>query len=105
MLINNQRIKLISKIITSESDNFLTPIINWLLDKLDIKYSYDSNGNMLTYLNAIGFWVINDYTKEGKSLHTTNSSGFWATWKYDDNGNFIEYVNSAGIVSNNYRYT
>ena len=61
------------------------------------EYTYDSNGNELTYKNSDGFSC--EYTRDsnGKELTYKNSEGFSYEYTRDSNGKVLTYKNSEGV--------
>jgi YD repeat-containing protein len=61
------------------------------------KITYDSKGNQLTYEDSDGFWNKYTYNSNGKELTYEDSDGFWNKLTYDSNGNELTYENSNGV--------
>ena len=62
-----------------------------------LEYTYNDNGNELTYKNSSGYWVEHTYDDNGNELTYKNSNGYWWEYTYDDNGNELTFKNSEGI--------
>ena len=65
-------------------------------DKFPLGYTYDSNGNILTFKNSNGFWSEWTYDSRGNELTYKDSNGYWEEWTYDSNGNKLTHKNSEG---------
>jgi len=63
------------------------------------QYTYDSNGNRLTFENSNGYWHKLTYDSSGNRLTFENSNGYWHKCTYDSNGNELTYEDSAGYSS------
>lgn len=61
------------------------------------QYTYDSNGNELTFENSKGYWVKRTYDSSGNELTYENSEGYWHKSTYDSSGNELTYENSDGL--------
>jgi YD repeat-containing protein len=66
------------------------------------KYTYDDNGNVLTFKNIFGFWFEYTYDDNGKVLTCKDSDGDWCERTYNDNGNLLTHKHSNGFW---YEYT
>jgi len=62
-----------------------------------MEYTYDDNGNRLTYKNSKVYWLESTYDDNGNKLTYKDSSGYWRESTYDDNGNELTYKNSRGV--------
>jgi hypothetical protein len=60
------------------------------------KYTYDSNGNKLTYEDSNGDWSKYTYNSKGNELTNEDSNGYWRKRTYDSNGNILTFENSYG---------
>ena len=62
----------IDKVIVGEYSNFKS----WLKYELLREYTYDSNGNLLTYKNSIGNLTEYTYDENGNKLSYKDSNGY-----------------------------
>jgi uncharacterized protein RhaS with RHS repeats len=62
----------------------------------DYQYTYNSNGNELTYNGLDGFWEKSTYDSNRNLLTYKNSNGYWYKRTYDSNGNELTVENSSG---------
>ena len=69
---------------------------NW--DRNWGEYTYDSNGNQLTYKNSNGYWGESTYDSNGNLLTYKDSNKYWCERTYDSNGNLLTYKNSDGVM-------
>ena len=60
------------------------------------EYTYDDNGNELTYKSSKGYWEERTYDERGNELTYKDSDDYWRESTYDDNGNELTYKNSKG---------
>ena len=60
------------------------------------EYTYDSNGNELTYKNSNGTWYECTYDSQGNELTSKDSDGFSYEYTRDSQGNELTYKNSDG---------
>jgi hypothetical protein len=61
------------------------------------KYTYDSNGNELTFEDSDDYWHKYTYDSDGNELTFENSNGYWNKYTYDSNGKELTFENSNGI--------
>jgi YD repeat-containing protein len=47
---------------------------------IPLGYTYDENGNQLTYRDSEGFWWEYTYDADGNVLTFRNSEGYWWEW-------------------------
>lgn len=64
------------------------------------EYTYDKNGNELTYKSSNGFYTKKTYNENGKLLTYKDSMGNKIA--YDGNGNELTYI-VKGEMINDYR--
>jgi hypothetical protein len=62
------------------------------------EYTYDSNGNELTFKDSLGYWGERTYDDNGNQLTYKDSDGYWNERTYDDNGNQLTFKNSRGVT-------
>ena len=67
-----------------------------LLQLLYRFYTYDKNGNELTYKDSTGYFSEYTYAEDGQELTYKGSNGYWREYTYDENGNQLTYKNSTG---------
>jgi hypothetical protein len=60
------------------------------------QYTYDSNGNQLTFEDSDGFWTKSTYNSNSYLLTSENSHGDWSKYTYDSNGNRLTSEVSHG---------
>tara|TARA_R110001632_G_scaffold213743_1_gene340166 strand:- start:35 stop:391 length:357 start_codon:yes stop_codon:yes gene_type:complete len=61
------------------------------------EYTYDENGNELTYKTSEGYWYEHTYDKKGNQLTYKDSYGYWYECTFDKKGNELTYKTSDGI--------
>jgi len=61
------------------------------------EYTYDDNGNCLTFKESSGYWAERTYNDQGNKLTYKNSKDEWSERTYDDQGNELTYKNSNGV--------
>jgi hypothetical protein len=61
------------------------------------KFTFDSNGNELTYENSYGYWNKRTYDSNGKELTFENSYGYWSKYTRDSKGKELTYDDSGGV--------
>ena len=61
------------------------------------EYTYDDQGNQLTYKSSEGNWSELTYDDKGNALTYKDSNGFWCESTYDDLGNELTYKSSEGV--------
>ena len=61
------------------------------------EYTYDSNGNELTFKNSNGYSCEKTYDENGNELTFKNSYGYSWEKTYDNNGNVLTFKDSDGI--------
>ena len=66
------------------------------------QYTYDSNGNELTYERSNGYWHKLTYDSNGNKLTYEDSKGYWEKSTYDSSGNRLTLEDSDGYSC---RYT
>ena len=69
------------------------------LDDCSSEYTYDENGNELTYKNSSGFSRESTYDENGNELTCRNSNGFSWESTYSERGNELTFKNSDGYSS------
>ena len=62
----------------------------------DVQYTYDSNGNELTFEDSDGYWCKSTYDSSGNRLTSEYSDGIWHKSTYDSSGNELTYESSDG---------
>ena len=62
-----------------------------------LEYTYDDNGNKLTYKNSSDSWDEYTYDDNGNELTYKSSRGDWRESTYDDNGKQLTFKSSEGI--------
>ena len=67
------------------------------LDSGFSQYTYDSNGNLLTYENSDGYSFKRTYDSMGNELMCEDSDGNWYKKTYDSNGNQLTFEDSNGV--------
>jgi len=60
------------------------------------EYTYDDQGNQLTYENSNGYRCEYTYDDQGNQLTYKSSEGNWSELTYDDKGNALTYKDSNG---------
>jgi YD repeat-containing protein len=58
---------------------------------IPLGYTYDENGNLLTFRNSTGYWWERTYDAAGRVLTYRDSTGDWSEYTYDENGWIISY--------------
>ena len=61
------------------------------------EYTYDENGNTLTYKDSEGTWYEYTYDEKGNVLTYKDSNGGWCEHTYDEKGNVLTYKDSNGV--------
>ena len=61
------------------------------------EYTYDENGNALTFKNSDGFSWESTYDENGNELTCRHSNGFSFESTYDENGNRLTYKNNTAL--------
>ena len=103
---NNQVIQKISDEQYSEADDGLAPDINGICStnvynnsNVGERYTYDSNGNVLTYINKANNKTVNTYDSENRLIKTvtyenasTTANGLTTRYVYNADGNLIQTV-------------
>jgi YD repeat-containing protein len=62
----------------------------------DVQYTYDSNGNELTFEDSDGYWCKSTYDSSGNRLTSEDSHGDWSKYTYDSSGNKLTFEDSYG---------
>ena len=62
-----------------------------------MEYTYNDNGNKLTYKNSSDYWDEYTYDDNGNELTYKSSRGYWRESTYDDNGKQLTFKSSEGI--------
>ncbi len=60
-------------------------------DDIPLGYTYDDDGNPITYKRSNGYWEECTRDAKGNFLTSKNSDGFWRERTYDANGNELTY--------------
>ena len=66
-------------------------------------YEYDSNGNVINYTNPRGFSTLYSYDTHGNLIAITDAVGNVTTYSYDLAGRILNYTNARGF-STTYTY-
>lgn len=61
------------------------------------KLEYDSNGHLVYFENANGWWWRKEYDDRDNCTYQGDASGFWVRHVYDANNNRIGYENYLGL--------
>jgi YD repeat-containing protein len=67
--------------------------LRYMYNKID-HYTYDSNGNILTYRSSDGYSAKYTYNSMGNELTREDSDGNWNKLTYDSEGNLSTVENS-----------
>jgi RHS repeat-associated protein len=86
-------------VISDRSDNPNTPA----LEGFTTTYTYDTQGNKLTEIDALGHTMYYTYGAKSRLLTETDAIGRTTTNRYDDRGNLIETIDS-NQKSSSYAY-
>ena len=60
-------------------------------DDIPLGYTYDDNGNPITYKRSNGYWEECSRDAKGNFLSSKNADGYWSERTYDDDGNELTY--------------
>ncbi len=60
------------------------------------EYTYAEDGQELTYKDSTGYFSEYTYAEDGQELTYKGSNGYWRERTYDENGNQLTYKNSTG---------
>lgn len=67
----------------------------------DFRHDYeDDNGDLIDYLDSVGFDEADEYGEGGEETEETYQDGLWQVWHYENNGSFIYRL--LGVADNVY---
>jgi hypothetical protein len=61
-----------------------------------IKFTYNENGNQLTFEDSTDYWSKRTYDEKGNELTFEDSTDCWWKRTYDEKGNQLTYESSSG---------
>ena len=75
-------------------------IVDYLGVESDEVKLYHKNGGLALSFSkdSNGYWLEFTYDENGNELTYKNSDGYWSEWTYDENGNELTYKNSNGVT-------
>ena len=66
-------------------------------NSISTEYTYNQNGNQLTFKNSNGYKWEKTFNLNGRELTYIDSDGISWEYTYDENGNELTYKHSNGI--------
>ena len=64
---------------------------------IPLGYTYDANGNQLTFRSSKGYWSERTYDANGNQLTFRDSTGYWSERTRDAAGRELTFRNSEGV--------